>query len=161
MNFNLLQEKILNNKFSIGYKKAINLVKGDKVKIIDIKEVNKVTNIYGRVSDGPKKYNTHIRLQSNVNNVQLSCNCEVYEEARCMGVQFPCQHIIGTALKVLENQERQYRVKQKVNFIVKLEESYNKEYKFNISIILKDKGIIKISNTEELEYNIFSNKATS
>ena len=160
MNFNLLQDKILNNKFSIGYKKAINLVKGDKVKIIDIKEVNKVTNIYGRVSDGPEKYNTHIRLQSNVNNVQLSCNCEVYEEARRMGVQFPCQHIIGTALKVLENQERQYRVKQKVNFIVKLEESYNKEYKFNISIILKDKGIIKISNTEELEYNIFSNKAT-
>ena len=52
MNFNLLQDKILNNKFSIGYKKAINLVKGDKVKIIDIKEVNKVTNIYGRVSDG-------------------------------------------------------------------------------------------------------------
>ncbi|MBE6050125.1 MAG: DEAD/DEAH box helicase [Clostridium sp.] len=159
MNFNLLQDKILNNKFSIGYKKAVELVREKKVEIVDIKEINEVTNIYGRVIDGPRKYNTHIRIRNNFNSIQFSCNCDVCEEARRMGVQFPCQHIVSVALKVLEKRERGYRKKEKINFIVRLEESFSKEYKYNASIILKDKGIIKISNNEELEYNIFSRRA--
>ncbi len=159
MNFNLLQEKILNNKFSIGYKKAVDLVRDKKVEIVDIKEINEITNIYGRVNDGPKKYNTHIRIKNKLNSIQFSCNCEVCEEAKRMGVQFPCQHIISVALKVLQKREKGNREKEKINFMVRLEESFNKEYKYNASIILKDKGIIKISNNEELEYNIFSKRA--
>ena len=65
MNFNIIDKKILNNKFSISYKNGQVLFKRGYVKFIDIKNLDDCTVIYGRVLEGIKTFRTFIKINNN------------------------------------------------------------------------------------------------
>ena len=100
MDFDLLKRKIINNKFSLSYRNGEKLYEENKAEVIDVKEIDNISNIYGRVTDGRKVYSTFIKSDSNGRALKLSCNCEIHEEARKSGSNFACSHLIATILEL-------------------------------------------------------------
>lgn len=162
MYLDFFKNKVLKNKFSISYKNGEKLFKSGNVKFIDSKEIEGITNIYGRINDGPREYSTHIKINNKNNYYDLKCNCNLSKQANLSGGKFACEHIIATILSLVNNDDIDTfeRKKERVNITLRLEESFNSDYIFNVVLYLGSIGRIKISNKSELNFNVFSEKGS-
>ena len=158
MRFQVIIKNILKNKYSISYKKGISHFNRENVKLIDIKEVNNYINVYGRVYDDAKVYNTQIRFNKITNKYELICNCALSKDIRAAGINNPCEHIVATALLLNNNDNKDREESEDISIILRLEENYNEEYSYRASIFMEGKGRIKISSNKDLEYIVFSNE---
>lgn len=160
VDFDLLKRKMINNKFSLSYRNGEKLFKENKVEIIDVREIEDISYIYGRVTDDRKVYSTFIKSDSKRRILKLSCNCEIHEESRKSGSSFACSHLIATILQLTKKINRYERdSKDDIEISVLLEESYKKDYLYDISLFIKDKSRIRISTKADLEYYILNDKA--
>lgn len=160
MDFDLLKRKIINNKFSLSYRNGEKLYEENKAEVIDVKEIDNISNIYGRVTDGRKVYSTFIKSDSNGRALKLSCNCEIHEEARKSGSNFACSHLIATILELTKrNNIHKENNKDEIELSILLEENYKDDYLYNISLFIKDKSRIRINTKVDLEYHILNDKA--
>ena len=156
MSFELVIKNILKNKYSISYKNGVSHFNKENVKLIDIKEVNNYINVYGRVYDNAKVYNTQIRFNKVNNKYELICNCDLCKDIRAAGMNNPCEHIVATALLINKKDNKYVDDSSSINIILRLEENYSEEYSYRAILFIEGKGRIKISSNKDLEYNIFS-----
>lgn len=160
MDFDLIRRKVINNKFSLSYRNGEKLLQDGDVEIVDVKEIDNVMYIYGRVNDERKIYSTFIKIDEKGKILKLSCNCDVNEEARRSGSSFACSHIIATVLKLSNNKYAdRHRNRDGVSLSILLEDSFKDDYVYNASLYLKDKSRIRISSKADLEYNVLNEKA--
>ena len=160
MDFDLVRRKIINNKFSLSYRNGEKLFQDGKVEIVDIKEINNITYIYGRINDERKIFSTFIKIDEKGRILKLSCNCEVNEEARRAGSVFACSHIIATVLRLTNNSNLDRdKNKDGIKLSILLEDSFKEDYLYDASLYLKDKSRIRINNKADLEYNVLNEKA--
>lgn len=146
-------EWILKNKYSISYKKGYKHYLNNNVEIVDINEINGITNVYGRVKDKANTYLTQIKIADN--KLKLICNCEFAKQINSVKGHLACEHVIATALKINKNKTTTDDLNNiKIQLI--LEENFNKDYKFNAYLYLDGRGRVKISNKSELIYNVFN-----
>ncbi|MBE6049030.1 MAG: hypothetical protein E7213_11650 [Clostridium sp.] len=160
MDFDFIRRKIINNKFSLSYKNGEKLFQEGKVEIVDIKDIENIIYIYGRVKDKTRIYSTFIKFHKQGKILKLSCNCELNEEARRAVSSFACSHIIATVLKLSNNEHLDNnKTKDGVTLSILLEDSFKDDYLYNVSLYLKDRSRIRISDKADLEYNILNDKA--
>lgn len=160
MNIDLIKRKIINNKFSLSYRNGEKLCVEGKAEIVDVKEIDNITYIYGRVNDDRKVFSTFIKADSKGKLLKISCNCEINEEARRSGGSFACSHLIATVLKLSKKEDIQdSRDKEIVDLSILLEDSFKDDYLYDVSLYLKDKSRLRISSKADLAYNILNDKA--
>lgn len=145
-----LIQDILKNKFSVSYKNGNNHFLKGNVKFISVKKVNNITNIYGRVLDGVKIYSTQIRI-NNENKSELICNCDFSKEIRGAGGSLPCEHVIATLLQYNKDNSLLVTEKNDMGIKLKIEEVFNREYKFKVTLFLGNTEKIKIASKTDLQ----------
>ena len=154
MDLKLINE-IIKNKYSLSYKIGYEHFSKDRVRIVDVKEIDNITNIYGRVTEGVNTLFTHIKLSNS--KPRLICNCAFSKETEG---SLPCEHIIATILKLndIYNYEEPDKVEESVKITLILEETFNKDYKFQAHLFLDGKGRIKLSSKLDLDRHVFDKR---
>ncbi|MDY3828962.1 MAG: hypothetical protein SOZ71_09345, partial [Clostridium sp.] len=154
MDLKLINE-IIKNKYSLSYKIGYEHFSKDRVRIVDVKEMDNTTNIYGRVTEGVNTLFTHIKLSNS--KPRLICNCAFSKETEG---SLPCEHIIATILKLndIYNYEEPDKVEESVKITLILEETFNKDYKFQAHLFLDGKGRIRLSSKLDLDRHVFDKR---